>query len=179
MATFDKWLAVKRRWTLVSISIDLTEVLVYFTSLVPLCCNALKLNQSACFINTTCDCFQAVIWCLLDDLGSSLWRGAVIAAKWVLAVSLSADFGENSSCEWWGWMGSQLVFIWSVHWRWVETRLGECDIEKNIFSITIIRRYFAECVIVLIFDYRGQLQFMIFFIFCVLSSHQWLINLLV
>ncbi len=43
-----------------------------------------------------------------------------------------------------------------------------------IFPITIIRRYFAECVIVLISEYRAQLQFMIFFIFCVLSSHQWL-----
>ncbi len=64
------------------------------------------------------------------------------------------------------------------HW------LGVCDIEKNdisifwgIFSITIIRRYFAECVIVLISEYRAQLQFMIFFIFCVLSSHQWCFHL--
>ncbi len=47
------------------------------------------------------------------------------------------------------------------------------------FSITIIRWYFAECVIVLISEYRAQLQFMIFFIFCVLSSHQWLINLFI
>ncbi len=53
-----------------------------------------------------------------------------------------------------------------------------CDIEKNdisiflwICSITIIRRYF-ECVIVLISEYRAQLQFMLFFILCVLSSHQ-------
>ncbi len=38
-----------------------------------------------------------------------------------------------------------------------------------IFSIMIIRRYFAKCVIVLISDYRGQLQFLIFFIFCVVS----------
>ncbi len=30
-----------------------------------------------------------MIWSLLADLGSSLWRGAVIAAKWVMAVSLS------------------------------------------------------------------------------------------
>ncbi len=29
-----------------------------------------------------------------------------------------------------------------------------------------------ECVIVLISEYRAQLQFMIFVIFCVLSSHQ-------
>ncbi len=56
---------------------------------------------------------------------------------------------------------------------------GVRDIEKNdmsifwgIFPITIIRRYFAECVIVLISEYRGQLQFMIFFIFCVVSSNQ-------
>ncbi len=54
-----------------------------------------------------------------------------------------------------------------------------CDIEKKknlnilgFFSITIIRLYFADCVIVLISDYRGQLQFLIFFIFCVVSSHQ-------
>ncbi len=39
----------------------------------------------------------------------------------------------------------------------------------GIFSITIIRRYFAECVIVMISEYRAQLQFMIFFIFCVVS----------
>ncbi len=57
--------------------------------------------------------------------------------------------------------------------------IGVCDIEKNyisiyifFFSITIIRRYFAECVIVLISEYRAQLQFLIFFIFCVLSSHE-------
>jgi len=57
--------------------------------------------------------------------------------------------------------------------------LGCAILKKNhisiflwIFSITIIRRYFAECVIVLISDYCGQLQFLIFFIFCVLSSHQ-------
>ncbi len=43
----------------------------------------------------------------------------------------------------------------------------------GILSITIIRRYFAEGVIVLISEYRAQLQFMIFFIFCVLRSHQW------
>ncbi len=43
----------------------------------------------------------------------------------------------------------------------------------GIFSITIIRQYFTECVIVLISDYRGQRQFSIFFIFCVLSSQQW------
>ncbi len=55
-----------------------------------------------------------------------------------------------------------------------------CDIEEKndisiflgIFSVAIIRRYFAECVIVLISDYRGKLQFLIFFIFCVVSSHQ-------
>ncbi len=41
-----------------------------------------------------------------------------------------------------------------------------------IYSIPIIRLYFAECVIVLISDYCGQLQFLIFFIFCVVSSHQ-------
>ncbi len=43
-------------------------------------------------------------------------------------------------------------------------KVGVCDIEKKndisifggIFSITIIRRYFAECVIVLISDYRAQ-----------------------
>ncbi len=56
--------------------------------------------------------------------------------------------------------------------------IGVCDIEKNdisiifFFSITIIRRYFAECVIVLISDHRRQLEFLIFFIFCVLSSYQ-------
>ncbi len=59
----------------------------------------------------------------------------------------------------------------------VKSGLGVCDIENKsvylwIFSIMIIRRYFAECVIVLISEYRVQLQFMIFFIFCVLSSHQ-------
>ncbi len=43
----------------------------------------------------------------------------------------------------------------------------------DIFAITIIGRYFAECVIVLISDYRGQLQFLIFVIFCLNSSHQW------
>ncbi len=44
----------------------------------------------------------------------------------------------------------------------------------NIFWICliIIRRYFAECVIVLISHYRGQPQFLIFFIFCVLSSYK-------
>ncbi len=50
-----------------------------------------------------------------------------------------------------------------------------CDIEQIIslfLSITVIRRYFAECVIVLISEYCAQLQFMIFFIFSVLSSHQ-------
>ncbi len=54
-----------------------------------------------------------------------------------------------------------------------------CDIEKKreisilfwIFFNNEIRRYFAECVIVLISDYRGQLQFLIFFIFCVVRSH--------
>ncbi len=51
----------------------------------------------------------------------------------------------------------------------VKSGLGVCDIENKslylwIFSITIIRRYFAECVIVLISEYRAQLQFMIFFI---------------
>ncbi len=56
--------------------------------------------------------------------------------------------------------------------------VGVCDIEKKmislfwgIFLITIIRRYFAERVM-LISDYRGQLQFLIFFICCVVSSHQ-------
>lgn len=43
-----------------------------------------------------------------DAVGSSLWRGAVISAKWVLAVSLSVDCGKTSSCEWWDWMGSHL-----------------------------------------------------------------------
>ncbi len=58
-----------------------------------------------------------------------------------------------------------------------QCEMGVCDIEKKmislflgILSITIIRQYF---VIVLISEYRAQLQFMIFFIFCVLSSHQW------
>ncbi len=45
--------------------------------------------------------------------------------------------------------------------------------DLNFFlSITITRQYLAECVIVLISDYRGQLQFLIFFIFCVVGSHQ-------
>ncbi len=43
---------------------------------------------------------------------------------------------------------------------------NDISIFFGIFSIMIIRRYFAECVIVLISDYRAQLQFMIFFIFC-------------
>ncbi len=50
-----------------------------------------------------------------------------------------------------------------------------CDIETMIsffFSITIIKRYFIECVIVLISEYSAQLQFTIFFICCVVSSHQ-------
>ncbi len=50
--------------------------------------------------------------------------------------------------------------------------------DLNFFlSITITRQYLAECVIVLISDYRGQLPFLIFFIFCVVGSHQWLIHL--
>ncbi len=54
--------------------------------------------------------------------------------------------------------------------------LGVCNIETNIsiflgiFSITIIRRYFAECVMLLISDYCGQLQCIIFFIFCDVCS---------
>ncbi len=44
--------------------------------------------------------------------------------------------------------------------------------KKKKNPITIIIRYFAECVVVLISEYRAQLPFMIFFIFCVLSSHQ-------
>ncbi len=54
--------------------------------------------------------------------------------------------------------------------------LGVCDIEKklylDIFLITIIRQYFAVCDIVPISDCGGQLQFFIFFTFCVVSSHQ-------
>ncbi len=61
-----------------------------------------------------------------------------------------------------------------------EWRIGMCDIEKkndiSIFWDFFRRRYFVsvfvECVIVLISDYCAQLQFMIFFIFCELSSHQ-------
>ncbi len=52
--------------------------------------------------------------------------------------------------------------------------LKKNDISKClwIFLIMIIRQYFVDCVIVLISEYRAQLQFIIFFIFCVVSSHQ-------
>ncbi len=68
----------------------------------------------------------------------------------------------------------------SISTMYLGPRKGCAILTKNyisiyfgIFSITIIRRYFAKCVIVLISDYHGHLQFLIFFIFCVVSSHQW------
>ncbi len=40
-------------------------------------------------------------------------------------------------------------------------------LQDNKSTVPINRPFFAECFIVLISDYRGQLQFLIFFIFCV------------
>ncbi len=60
-----------------------------------------------------------------------------------------------------------------LFFHFVELRCAILEKKLSLFSsITITRQYLAECVIVLISDYRGQLPFLIFFIFCVVGSHQ-------
>ncbi len=58
------------------------------------------------------------------------------------------------------------------------TKTQGVDGDKLFYFITVLEHIFFKYVfmliiiIMLISDYRGQLQFLIFFIFCVVSSHQ-------
>ncbi len=78
----------------------------------------------------------------------------------------------NLDCKLWTSMCS-LARIWRApqsrgvrYWKII------ISIFVYFVSIKIIGLYFAECVIVLISDYSGQMQCLIFFIFCVVRSHQ-------